>query len=226
MQAILNFFIRYAALIYVLLALGLVLGFRRLSQARGEIREAVYGLEQEIARRHNAQAISALTLVGFFAAAEFILVVFLAPNLPGFSQLSTPTMNPLAVATGTLQAGALETLGVVTPASTATIQAAGCIPGQIDITFPKAGDEIKGKISLIGTADIPNFGFFKYEFSPAGSNVWSTIQADRSIKTDESLGNWDTSAIPPGDYELRLVVTDNQGNELPACVVPVHIKAP
>ena len=81
-------------------------------------------------------------------------------------------------------------------------------------------------MNLQGTASIPNFGFFKYEFSPAGLNVWSTILANRKPVVDGNLGGWDTSAILTGDYQLRLVVTDNLGNELPACVIPVRIKAP
>jgi hypothetical protein len=38
-----------------------------------------------------------------------------------------------------------------------------------------------------------------------------------------SLGQWDTTSVPPGDYQLRLVVTDNQGQALPACVISVRV---
>jgi hypothetical protein len=115
----------------------------------------------------------------------------------------------------------------VTPGGpTATAQATGCIPGQIDITTPKSGDTVNGSIELVGTADVPNFGFYKYEFAPLGSDTWATILANNKVIQDGNLGNWDTSAITPGDYQLRLVVSDNQGNNLPACVVPVRIIAP
>jgi hypothetical protein len=226
MKAVLSFFIRFAPLIYLLLVVGLMFGIRRLVQARAEAREAIYGLEREIAHRHASQAISTLALVGFLAVAEVVLVVFLAPSLPALLQVATPTMNPLLVPTGTLSPELMGTLGAIAPGSTPTAQATGCIPGQINITSPKPGDEIQGQVDLKGTASIPNFGFYKYEFSPIGSDAWSTILAKRKAVKDGDLGNWDTSAILTGDYKLRLVVTDNQGNELPACVIPVRIKAP
>ena len=226
MKAVLGFFIRFAFPIYLLLIVGLLFGIRRLVQARAEAREANYGLEREIAHRHISQAISTLAIVGFLAVAEMVLVVFLAPSLPAIFKMATPTMNPLLLPTGTLPPDLLGTVVAVTPGSTPTAQAAGCIPGQIDITSPKPGDEIKGQVTLTGTANIPNFGFYKYEFAPRDSDEWSAIQASRKIVISGELGKWDTSAINQGDYLLRLVVTDNQGNELPACVIPIRIKAP
>jgi hypothetical protein len=226
MIAVLGLFDRLAPLIFIVLALGVLFGLRGTIKARTELRAAAFGLEREIAHRHMSQAISILVVVGFLAFAEFFLVVFLAPNMPALSQLATPTMNPLLTPTGTFALEFQPTLGTVTPGSTPTAQATGCIPGQIDITSPRAGDQIQGSISLKGSANIPNFGFYKYEFSPIGSDAWAAILASRKSVQDGDLGNWDTSAIATGDYQLRLVVTDNQGNELPACIIPVRIKAP
>jgi len=155
-----------------------------------------------------------------------VLIVFLAPNMPAFSLLETPTLNPLVTTTGTLPPGLLATIGVASPLSTLTPQTSGCIPGQISIASPKPGDNVKGQVTLTGTADIPNFGFYKYEFSSFGSNTWSTIGADRKIKQNDTLGYWDTSEVTPGDYNLRLVVMDNQGNSLPPCIVPLRVAAP
>jgi hypothetical protein len=38
--------------------------------------------------------------------------------------------------------------------------------------------------------------------------------------------NWDTSTLAPGDYLLRLVVTDANGSLLPDCQVPITILLP
>jgi hypothetical protein len=225
MAAVLSFFVRLAPLIFLLLALGVLFGIQRLVKARAEMRGAAYGLEREIAHRHTRQAISTLVLAGFLAFAEFFLVVFLVPNIPALSLLVTQTMNPLLTPTSTFPLEFVQTLGAGTPAATPTAAPTGCIPGQIDIASPKAGEQIQGSIKLKGTATIPNFGFYKYEFSPLGSGTWAAILASRKPVLDGDLGNWDTSAIATGDYELRLVVTDNQGNEFPACVIPVRIKA-
>jgi hypothetical protein len=135
-------------------------------------------------------------------------------------------MNPLITPTNTIPAELLATFGITSPESTPTAQVIGCIPGQIMITSPKPGDIIKGQVALVGTADIPNFAYYKYEFTPIGSDVWSTIQANHEVKQDVELGHWDTSEISPGDYNLRLVVIDNKGDAFPACIVPVQVTAP
>ncbi|HSR31147.1 MAG TPA: hypothetical protein VLY63_11335, partial [Anaerolineae bacterium] len=80
-----------------------------------------------------------------------------------------------------------------------------------------------GTVEIRGTVDIPELGFYKYEVSPAGSDTWATIAAGRAAVIDGSLGQWDTSALPPGDYQLRLVVSDTQGRALPACGIPVRV---
>ncbi len=227
MTAILHFFVSLAPIIFVLMALGLVIGLMRVARARTEEQNSVFGLEREIAQSHMRQAIATLVIVTFMALAEFALVVFMVPNIPGLQQLPTPTMNPLLTQTGTFPLEFMETLGVVTPGGpTVTVLVTGCIPGQIDISYPKPGDTLQGSIKPLGTADIPNFGFYKYEFAPLGSDNWATIVAGNKIVQDDQLGNWDTSTITPGDYRLRLVVSDNQGNNLPACVIPVRIIAP
>jgi hypothetical protein len=226
MNSVLNFFVQFAPLIYVLLAVALVIGLLRLAKARTETREAIYGLEREIAHHHTRQAATTITLVGFLAVAELVLVVFLAPNLPALAKISTPTANVVNIPTGTLSAGLIETLTAMPPGLTPTTLASGCQPGQINISSPKPGDEIKGEVVLKGDADIPNFGFYKYEYAPLGTDAWAAIEASRTPKKDGDLGIWDTSAIAQGDYQIRLVVTDNKGTELPACVIPVRIKTP
>ena len=226
MEAILSFFSQFAPLVYLLLAIGLVFGLRRLVQARAETREAIYGLEREIAHRHTGQAVTILVMIGLLAFAEFFLIIFLAPDLSALSQLATPTTNPLVTATNTFSPEQLAFLGTPTLVTTPIVQATGCIPGQIKITSPKPGAEIQGSINLEGTANIPNLGFYKYEFSPVGTDIWSTVKAFNKVVQDGVLGDWDTSNITPGDYLLRLVVTDNQATVLPTCVVPVRIKAP
>ncbi len=226
MKTVLNFFVHYAPVVYILLFIGLVLGIRQLLLARAEAREAIYGLEREIARRHTNRAITAVTLVSFVAIAEFVLIVFLVPSLPAFAKISTPTMNALAAPAGTLSSETLSQLTTLMPGSTPAAQESGCIPGMVNIISPKAGSELRGSVDLTGDADIPNFGFYKYEFTPLGADTWSAIEANRQPKQDDNLGKWDTSTLAQGDYLLRLVVTDNQGNEMPACVIPVRIKNP
>jgi hypothetical protein len=101
------------------------------------------------------------------AAAEFALVSFVAPSFPGSSPLLTPTLDLLATATGTLPPEAVETgmeAGTdIAPTPTPEPVGVGCVPGQIMIDEPIDGSEISDIIMVRGTADIPNFGFYKYE---------------------------------------------------------------
>ena len=48
----------------------------------------------------------------------------------------------------------------------------------------------------------------------------------RTPVPNNSLGQWDTSILTPGDYQLRLVVTNTQGQSLPPCIIPLRITAP
>jgi hypothetical protein len=226
MAAVLRFFNTYAPFIFILLAVGLLLAVRRLVLAQREMHNSIYGLERELSQRHVSQSISALAIIGILGLAELVLSVFLVPSLPAQSILPTPTTDLLAVPVGTLPPELLATLGALTPAPTQTVETVGCIPGQIAITSPKPGDQISGKVTLMGSANIPDFGFYYYEFALRGSENWSTIQANRKVVQDGELGNWDTSNLATGDYSLRLVVTDNQAHALPACIVPVRVLAP
>jgi hypothetical protein len=226
MDAILRFFITYAPLFYILLAVGLLIAIRRIALARQESHESIYGLERELSHRHMSQAVAALGIIILLAFAELFLVIFLAPNLPARSLLLTPTINPLSVPTNTLSLQSQKTPAAGATGSSPATEVTGCIPGQIMITSPGPGDEIRGEVTLRGSADIPNFGYYKYEFAARGSDNWSTIQAARKIVKDNTLGTWDTSELPSGDYSLRLVVTDSQANVLPACIIPVRVVAP
>jgi hypothetical protein len=93
------------------------------------------------------------------------------------------------------------------------------------ISEPKDGDTISGVVVVRGTADIPNFGFYKYEIARPGETVWLSINAGEQPVREDVLGEWVTSVLPPGDYNLRLVVADNQGKFLPACIIQVRVIA-
>jgi len=223
MEAILRFFVLYAPLVYLLLAVGLLLVLHRLLRSLKEGHDSVFGLEREMAQRRTNQAVAVLVIILLMGLGELVLSSFLAPGLPASAVLTTPTLSLLSVPTNTLSPELMATLGAETPMATPGTEASGCIPGQIMLTFPQPASEVSGQITLEGTADIPNFGWYKYEVAPMSSDLWSTIQAAHKVVQDGALGFWDTTALTPGDYLLRLVVTDNQGQALPPCVVPVRV---
>lgn len=136
--------------------------------------------------------------------------------------MPTPTLKVLVIPTGTLTTE-LATSLAETLAAPAIETATGCVPNQLEITSPKPGQEVSGIVVLIGTVGIPNLGFYKYEIAPQGSENWSTISAGRDAKVNESLGKLYAKEFPPGEYLLRLVASDNQGQSFPPCIVPIRV---
>jgi hypothetical protein len=209
----------YSPLIYILLAIMGLYAFRRMWRAWREWRDAVYSLEREFAlnRLGRATAFGFLVLLLFFA--EFYISTFVVPSLPAADIMVTPTLDLLATPVGTLPAD-----GVV-PLETPSVQSGmqGCVADEIMLTAPEPGDLINGTVTLTGTANVPNFGFYKYEIAPVGTNNWTTIAAGSSPVREGELGKWDTTALANGDYFLQLVIIDNVGKTLEPCVIAVRV---
>jgi hypothetical protein len=226
MSEVLRFFVQYETVLYFVLGLGGILYFYRFWLAWQELRGANYGLEREGARGRLNQ--SAIALVSLLVAAvlTFIMVTFIATSLPAQSLLATPTLDLSVAQLGTLTPSGTLEFATATPLPTVSIDPSACIPNRLIITSPKAGDSISGSVEVRGTVDIPDFGFYKFEVARAEEELWLTIQAGRTVVRDGVLvENWDTSRLPAGNYVLQLLVTDNNGKELPPCRVPVQIGA-
>jgi hypothetical protein len=226
MAAIYKFLSAYEPLIYIVLAIGGLFAFRWLWQAWKEWRNAVYSLEKEFALRRMGRSVFIATLVIVLFCGELFIASFIVPSLPASYFISTPTLDLLATPTGTISAD-LATQLALTPRPLPTLSnASGCIADKVNITSPKPGSEINGLIDIKGTVNILNFGFYKYEVAPINTDTWATITAGRSLVQNGLLGGWDTTALTPGDYQLRLVVYDNKGQSLTPCIIPVRITAP
>ncbi|MGW8144331.1 MAG: hypothetical protein ACWGN2_08030 [Anaerolineales bacterium] len=232
MEEALRFFRTYEMWMYVILALVGLVYVRKFILAWEELRRAAFGLERESAQSSLNQSAGMLVLLFLMAVAVFILVSFVAPNFPASNPLLTPTMDLLASPTTTLVPEGTEqgiptpTEGEVSLTPTIEVVGEGCVPGQIMLTEPVDGSEINGVVIVKGTANIENFGFYKYELARPDETTWLTIQAGRDIIQDGDLGQWDTRTLAPGDYMLRLVVTDNQGESLEPCVIRVNVNNP
>lgn len=211
--------------IFLVLLIGAVLAFRWLWKSWREWQMSVYKLEREFAMRRLSQAVTFSLVVVVLLCAEAALVVFVIPGLPASFFIPTPTMDVLAQPVGTLSPDQMtQAVAAPQPAVSANMQ--GCVPNQIMISSPKPGEEVKGKIEVKGTVNIPNFGFYKYEVALRGSDTWATILAGTEVRINAPLGQWDTTALTPGDYQLRVVVTDNKGVALTPCIIPIRVLAP
>jgi hypothetical protein len=230
MSEILDFLTEFEIWFYIVLGLISLIFFSRLFRAIGDWREAAFGLEREIAQRRFRSSISILVLILILFIGEFFFVTYSSSLLPDQSSLATPTMDILASPSPTSNID-LTPEEVVLEA-TQTPEQEGCIPGQIEWIYPQSGDEIQDVVQLLGTVDVDNFGFYKFEYTEPGNSIWRTIAGGNKIvnsSTDNGenkIGLWNTSQLVPGDYLLRLVVLDNVNNEYPACIVSVRVISP
>jgi hypothetical protein len=209
----------YEPLIYIALAIGGLFAFRRMWHSWREWRDSVYGLEREFALRRLGQATAIALLILGLVFAEFFIATFVAPSLPASDILATPTLNLLVTPAGTVAPG--TTALAITQSVPEGMS--GCVPDQVMITAPQPGDVVRGIVEITGTANVPNFAFYKYEIAPMGTQNWAPVSAAREPKTNESLGSWSTTSLTNGDYFLRLVITDNVGRELEPCVLAVRV---
>lgn len=227
MSAVYQFFATYQGLIYILLALGGLFAFRWVLNSWRELQDSVYGLEREFSMRRLSRSvvISLVIIILFFG--EVFLVSYVVPSIPASDMLSTPTLDMLTQNNGAIPVlSETESAPDTTSSEPQSISPRGCQPGKLILTSPEPGQEVRGTVTLIGTVDIENFGFYKYEVSPLGAEAWVTISAGKEIVRNREVGLWDTSVITPGDYQVRLVAADNQGMTLPPCIITVRVVAP
>ncbi|NQS91109.1 MAG: hypothetical protein HQ574_01755 [Chloroflexi bacterium] len=210
-------------LIYIVIGLFAVWHFRKFYLAWEELRAAAFGLEKESAQLRLNKSAALLVVLLFLGTAEFGLVSYIIPSIPGVDPLPTPTIDLLATPTMTLP----STDPVVvqeTPLPGTEIVQAGCVPEELMISYPENNAVVRGIVEIEGTVNIPDFGFYKFEISSANSDTWLTIQAGDSPKVDEMLGFWDTTQLEAGNYSLRLVVIDNQGLQRDPCAVDLYVE--
>jgi hypothetical protein len=213
----------YEPLIYIALAIGGLFAFRQMWRSWREWRDSVYGLEREFALRRLGQATATAFFILALVFVEFFIATFIAPSLPATDILATPTLDLLLTPASTLSPEQATQAALSPVTETVPSGMSGCIPDQIMITSPEPGANVSGTVEITGTASVPNFGFFKYEFAPRGSQNWGTISAVREPKVNEVLGSWNTTSLTNGEYFLRLVVTDNVGISLEPCVIAVRV---
>lgn len=232
MEQIVGFFRAYELWIYLTLGVFAAWQLSKFISGWEKLRSAAFGIERELAQNKLNRAAIMLVLVLFVAVAEFTLVSFVAPTMPGAMPLPSATLNLLAFPTATqlssdLPSDQASEASIVDTTPTPELNlAAGCVPGEVMISSPQDGETVTGVIEVKGSANIANFGFYKYEIARPGETIWLSINAGEQIVEDGVLGEWITSVLPPGDYQLRLMVADNQGKFKTPCIIRVQVNAP
>ncbi len=225
MQDLLLFLKANETWIYVFLGFIALLMIRNLILAWMDYRKSIFGLEKEAALRRISYAATMTSLVVLIILAQFVLVTFIAPMQPAAVDISSLNSEDVVLTGEGTEGGEVfaPNSGSATPGTPIT-GGEGCIADVLEWTDPEAGASISGVVELRGTVNYENLGFYKYEFRPIGSDTWTTIAAGDEKKVDEPIGGvWNTEQVLPGDYELRLLASDNENNTFPACIIPITI---
>ena len=212
MTELLPLLLQYQNRLFIGMGVLAVLGLAVLVQARRYLDRTPFGLEREHALRRQNAALGLLTVLvllsmGIYLTDQFVLPNYLVPRAsPTPTAQPTPTPSPIAVQTGIV------------------VDSSGCANPDATITAPVAGERIAGSFEVLGTANTPNFAFYKFEISGAGtSGEWLSLDVGTDPVVDGRLGSFDAGAREPGEYAFRLVVLDNAGNFPPPCVLPITI---
>ena len=178
-------------------------------------------LKQLIKVVWGAVAISAL--LGLFFALEH----YVAPNITlpddsdatpslvlGPTPIGTPNASPTPTFTVTSTRARptrpvrLATL-TPTPEPAPAVPPAHCPNPGAQIISPGAGQTVQGMIQLTGTANVPNFQYFKIEMGPGDApRNWSFIFRRDTPVANGLLGTWNSDTVPPGVYTLRVTLSD------------------
>ncbi len=235
MPLLLNFLLDNKNWIYGILLLTGFIYLRRLFSSWNEYQSTIFGLERENAQRRLNTSLAMVILIILLAAAEFVVVNLVMPKLQQAMQnVEAPLNTQIPTQVGTPSTGDLTTTSVPTEpgatqsvsafASSVQVSTGGCIPGQIEWKSPSPGEEISGTYTLIGTVNVQNFSLYEYAYAPLSDLTnWTEINAASLPIVEGELGVLSTEVIPNGDYDLRLVVTDINNQQLAPCDVAVRI---
>jgi hypothetical protein len=225
MIELLKFLKEFEGGIYLLLlVLALVLGGRLISALQLK-RKSAFSLEKEVVQKKINSTTAFLAIILVLFVGQLTLVSVASARYPGLYTLTTPTVGILPTPTDMFQAMLqMEATPEGLEQTQTAVAMTGCIPGQIEWLSPVSGDEVSGSVPLSGTINVPNMGFYKYEYRLKGREEWIPIAAGNKVVIESELGgNWNTEQLQPGLYELRIVVSDNQNNLFQPCVIEVKV---
>ena len=96
----------------------------------------------------------------------------------------------------------------------------------IEIFDPVPGSAVQGLLQIIGTININALDFYRLEFSSQNSQpkTWFLINENDMTITNEVIGEWDTSVLTDGNYDLRLTVFRQSGESTVELIENIRIR--
>lgn len=255
MTAIVFLIEQVAVGLYILAGVGILMAWRRLTQARGDLRGTHFELERDIYRFKRANALTALFILVEFALAILGIQQVVAPTLrqtldlgsaaSAITDLPFITPTPAQVVFGGpvvdisgVQIGEAEVIQVIatptmTPTPVGTIlpnppAVAGCDTPNATLQVPANGMLVFEPVNVIGTAYTDNFAFYNFELKGPGTfdNYVVVRRYDRPVSETGVLGQFVPSFYEPGQYEFRVTVFDSTNVLGPTCMINITISEP
>jgi hypothetical protein len=229
----------YAPWLYLAGGVGLLYALYELWAARKSSAETIFSLEKEFAGRRESRArallIAVLILLAVITVLKFGLVpgdTLVATPVPTPTRLvlvpptevpvtPTPTRTPIPTRPRPTAPPPTPTATTPTPPPPPP-----CPRPDICISSPGPNAIISGQVTVRGTANIPDFQFYKVEYGLGEEPLqWNSIgDVRRERVVDGTLVVWDTSGYPEGPYRLRLTVVELSSNFPPPFEVRVVIQ--
>lgn len=96
----------------------------------------------------------------------------------------------------------------------------------VAILTPVNGEALQGLVAIEGNASGEGFRLYEVEFSTEGdaSNTWFLIARSEQPVSEGLLAEWDTSNLTDGQYELRLHVLYEGGEELETKITGLRVR--
>ncbi|MFQ5460197.1 MAG: LysM peptidoglycan-binding domain-containing protein [Anaerolineae bacterium] len=98
---------------------------------------------------------------------------------------------------------------------------------EVQIVRPREMETLSGVVQVIGSANIPDFQFYKVEYAPGHAPLASSFNSINNTYSksvvDTVLTTWFVDHLAAGDYTLRLTAVDNRGQYPTPCDVHVRV---
>jgi len=121
-----------------------------------------------------------------------------------------------------------NTVVVLADTALAESNAALCPDMRLRILAPLVGQQVRAGelLEVTGTAMVPEVTRYQVDVRPNDGQAWSVIGLRRGELKLGQLARWDTTAVVPGVYEMRLSAVDNNNIRLsnsPSCLIAVEV---
>jgi hypothetical protein len=248
MERVLQFVADYRWWISGLLGLLMLFYLWRAFSARREAARAMFKLEREQAQAKYGRNVIVLVILLAILASVFGATTYLLPSLdrtpeptitatPGL--LPAPTLThtpPPPTATPTATATQVRPTRPVRPTDTPEVvvtetpvsRPPSCPDPNVRIVSPGVNQVLSGHFQVRGTANIPDFDYYKVEVGLGSSprdDAWTVVGAlHDSPVVNGILETLNAGDYTPGTYTLRLVVVNMTGNFPEPCRVTVTVQ--